>query len=172
LFEAVGLNRSLIDEYFTGTSSRIGGVGLAEIAQEAVFRHKTAFEQHPSGVLELDFGGEYHFRHNGEQHLWNPTTIARLQHAVKYADSQAYDDYARAVNQPATGGYTLRGLFEFVEGIPMGPQTHSFAFGESPIPIDQVEPASEIVKRFCTAAMSHGSISKEAHECLAVAICS
>jgi len=156
LFEAIGLNRFLVDEYFTGTSSRIGGIGLTEIAQEAVFRHKTAFEQHPSGVLELDFGGEYHFRHNGEQHLWNPTTIARLQHAVKYADSQAYHDYAKAVNQQARKLYTLRGLFEFVDG--------------KAIPIEQVEPASEIVKRFCTSAMSHGSISKEAHECLAVAM--
>ncbi|MFH1614839.1 MAG: glutamate synthase large subunit [Planctomycetota bacterium] len=156
LFEAIGLNRSLVDEYFTGTSSRIGGIGLTEIAQEAVFRHKTAFEQRPSGVLELDFGGEYHFRHNGEQHLWNPTTIARLQHAVKYADSQAYDDYAKAVNQQAKKLYTLRGLFEFVDG--------------KPIPIEQVESAGEIVKRFCTGAMSHGSISKEAHECLAVAM--
>jgi glutamate synthase domain-containing protein 2/glutamate synthase domain-containing protein 3 len=156
LFEAIGLNRSLVDEYFTGTSSRVGGVGLVEIAQEAVFRHKTAFEQRASGMLELDFGGEYHFRHNGEQHLWNPTTIARLQHAVKYADSQAYDDYAKAVNQQAQKLYTLRGLFEFVDGYP--------------IPIEQVEPASEIVKRFCTGAMSHGSISKEAHECLAIAM--
>ena len=91
LFEAIGLNRSVVDEYFTDTSSRIGGIGLAEIAREAVFRQKEAFEQHPSGVLELDFGGEYHFRHNGEQHLWNPTTIARLQHAVKHADNQACD---------------------------------------------------------------------------------
>ncbi len=156
LFEAIGLNRSFINEYFTGTSSRIGGVGLTEIAQEAVFRHKTAFEQRPRGLLELDFGGEYHFRHNGEEHLWNPTTIARLQHAVKYADSRAYDDYANAVNQQAQKLYTLRGLFEFVDG--------------KPIPIDQVEPAGEIVKRFCTGAMSHGSISKEAHECLAIAM--
>ena len=156
LFEAIGLNRSLVDEYFTGTSSRIGGVGLAEIAQETVLRHKTAFEQRPSGVLELDFGGDYHFRHNGEQHLWNPTTIARLQHAVKYADSQAYDDYAKAVNQQARKLYTLRGLFEFVDG--------------RAIPIEEVESASNIVKRFCTGAMSHGSISKEAHECLAVAM--
>jgi len=156
LFEAIGLNRPLVDEYFTGTSSRIGGIGLPEIAQEAVFRHKTAFVQRPWRVLELDFGGEYHFRHNGEQHLWNPTTIARLQHAVKYADGQAYDDYAKAVNQQAKKLYTLRGLFEFAEG--------------KPIPIEQVEPASEIVKRFCTGAMSHGSISKEAHECMAIAM--
>jgi glutamate synthase domain-containing protein 2/glutamate synthase domain-containing protein 1/glutamate synthase domain-containing protein 3 len=156
LFEAIGLNRSFVDEYFTGTSSRIGGIGPAEIAQETIFRHKAAFEQHPFGVLELDFGGEYHFRYNGEEHLWNPTTIARLQHAVKYADSRAYDDYAKAVNQQTRKLYTLRGLFEFVDG--------------KSIPIEQVEPAGEIVKRFCTGAMSHGSISKEAHECLAVAM--
>jgi len=156
LFEAIGLNRGLVDEYFTGTSSRIGGIGLTEIAQEAVFRHKTAFEQRPWRVLELDFGGEYHFRHNGEQHLWNPMTVARLQHAVKYADSRAYDDYAKAINLQAQKLYTLRGLFEFVDC--------------NAIPIEQVEPAGEIVKRFCTGAMSHGSISKEAHECLAVAM--
>lgn len=156
LFEAIGLNRSLVDEYFTGTSSRISGVGLTEIAQEAVFRHKTAFEQRPSGVSGLDFGGEYHFRHNGEQHLWNPTTIARLQHAVKYADSQAYHDYAEAVNQQARKLYTLRGLFDFADG--------------KPIPIEEVEPAGEIVRRFCTGAMSHGSISKEVHECMAIAM--
>jgi len=156
LFEAIGLSRSLVDEYFTGTSSRIGGIGLAEIAQEVIARHNAAFQQRPAGVLELDFGGEYHFRHNGEEHLWNPTTITRLQHAVKYSDRRAYDDYAKAVNQQARKLYTLRGLFEFVPG--------------KAIPIEQVEPAGEIVKRFCTGAMSHGSISKEAHECLAVAM--
>jgi glutamate synthase domain-containing protein 2/glutamate synthase domain-containing protein 1/glutamate synthase domain-containing protein 3 len=156
LFEAVGLNRSLVDEYFTGTSSRIGGIGLAEVAQEASARHKAAFQQRPSGVLELDFGGEYHFRHSGEGHLWNPTTVARLQHAVKYNDQKAYDDYANAVNRQAGKLYTLRGLFEFVDG--------------KAIPVEQVEPAGEIVKRFCTGAMSHGSISKETHECIAVAM--
>jgi len=164
LFEAIGLNRSFVDEYFTGTSSRIGGIGLAEVAQEAAARHKAAFQlfdfaqnkQRPAGALELDFGGEYHFRHNGERHLWNPTTVARLQHAVKFADQQAYEDYAKAVNQQTKNLYTLRGLFEFVDG--------------ETIPLDEVEPAGEIVKRFCTGAMSHGSISKEAHECLAVAM--
>lgn len=156
LFEAIGLNRSLVDEYFTGTSSRIGGIGLAEVAQEADARHKEAFQQRPQGTLELDFGGEYHFRHSGEGHLWNPVTIARLQHAVKYNDQKAYDDYKTAVNQQAKKLYTLRGLFEFVD--------------DKAIPIEQVEPAGEIVKRFCTGAMSHGSISKEAHECLAVAM--
>jgi glutamate synthase (NADPH/NADH) large chain len=156
LFEAVGLNRSLIDEYFTGTSSRIGGIGLAEVAQEVVARHQAAFQQRPLGTLELDFGGEYHFRHSGEGHLWNPTTIARLQHAVKYNDQKAYDDYAKAVNQQAEKLYTLRGLFEFIDA--------------KEIPVEQVEPADEIFRRFCTGAMSHGSISKEAHECIAVAM--
>ncbi|NQT02668.1 MAG: glutamate synthase large subunit [Planctomycetes bacterium] len=156
LFEAIGLNRGFVDEYFTGTSSRIGGIGLQEVAQEAIARHKSAFEQRPVGALELDFGGEYHFRHNGEQHLWNPTTISKLQYAVKYDDSKAYDDYAHAVNDQSKKLYTLRGLFEF---------TPSQA-----VSIDEVEPAGEIVKRFCTGAMSHGSISKEAHECLAIAM--
>lgn len=156
LFEAIGLNSGFVCEYFTGTSSRIGGIGLQEVAQEAIARHKSAFEQRPAGALELDFGGEYHFRHNGEQHLWNPTTISKLQYAVKYDDSKAYDDYAHAVNDQSKKLCTLRGLFEF---------TPSEA-----VDIDEVEPASEIVKRFCTGAMSHGSISKEAHECMAIAM--
>ena len=156
LFEAIGLNRSFVDEYFTGTSSRIGGIGLVEIAQEVILRHKAAFEQRPKGVLELDFGGEYHFRNSGEHHLWNPTTIAKLQCAVKNQDQKAYDDYAKAVNQQACDLYTLRGLFEFVDS--------------KSIPLEKVEPAGEIVKRFCTGAMSHGSISKEAHECMAIAM--
>jgi glutamate synthase domain-containing protein 2/glutamate synthase domain-containing protein 1/glutamate synthase domain-containing protein 3 len=156
LFEAIGLNRSLVDEYFTGTSSRIGGIGLVEIAQEVIARHENAFEQSIPGAIDLDYGGEYHFRHNGESHLWNPTTVSRLQHAVKYNDSKAYEDYAKEINQQAQKLYTLRGLFEFVPG--------------KAIPIEQVEPADQIVKRFCTGAMSYGSISKEAHECMAVAM--
>ena len=156
LFEAIGLNSSFVDEYFTGTSSRIGGIGLVEIAQEITTRHKNAFEQSPLGTIDLDFGGEYNFRHNGEQHLWNPTTVSRLQHAVKYNDSQAYEDYAKQINHQAKEIYTLRGLFEFVQG--------------KPIPIEGIEPASEIVKRFCTGAMSQGSISKETHECMAIAM--
>jgi len=156
LFEAIGLNRPFVDEYFTGTSSRIGGIGLKEIALEAIARHESAFQQRPAGALELDFGGEYHFRHEGERHLWNPTTVSRLQHAVIYDDADAYADYARAVNEQSQKLCTLRGLFEFTDG-------------ES-VPIEEVEPASEIVKRFCTGAMSHGSISKEAHECIAIAM--
>ncbi len=156
LFEAIGLNRSLVDEYFAGTSSRIGGIGLEEVAHEALARHQSAFGQREPASLELDFGGEYHFRHDGEQHLWNPTTVSRLQHAVMFNDAQAYADYAQAVNDQSRKLCTLRGLFEFVEG--------------RSVPLEEVEPASEIVKRFCTGAMSHGSISKEAHECLAIAM--
>ncbi|MFA5783849.1 MAG: glutamate synthase-related protein, partial [Phycisphaerae bacterium] len=156
LFEAVGLNRSLVDEYFTGTSSRIGGIGLSEVAQEVIARHNAAFRQRPSGMLDLDFGGEYHYRKNCEEHLWNPTTISKLQHSVKNNDQQAYDEYAKAINQQAKKLYTLRGLFEFIPG--------------SEMPIEEVEPAEQIVKRFCTGAMSHGSISKEVHECMAIAM--
>ena len=156
LFEAIGLNSFVVDEYFTGTSSRIAGIGLKEIAAEAIERHKSAFEQRPTGALELDFGGEYHFRQTGEQHLWNPTTVSRLQHAVRFEDANAYSDYAKAVNEQSRALCTLRGLFEFVPG--------------EAVPLEEVEPASEIVKRFCTGAMSHGSISKETHECMAIAM--
>jgi glutamate synthase domain-containing protein 2/glutamate synthase domain-containing protein 3 len=156
LFEVIGLNRQLVDAYFTGTSSRIGGIGLKEIALEAIARHNSAFQQRPAGAHEIDFGGEYHYRHEGERHLWNPTIVSRLQHAVMYGDEKAYEDYARAVNEQSCQLCTLRGLFEFADG--------------NPVPIDDVEPAGEIVKRFCTGAMSHGSISKEAHECLAIAM--
>jgi glutamate synthase domain-containing protein 2 len=156
LFEAIGLNSSFVDEYFTGTSSRIGGIGLEEIAQEAFTRHKSAFGERSPGSLELDFGGEYHFRHTGEEHLWNPTTVSRLQHAVMNDDATAYADYAKAVNDQSRKLHTLRGMFEFTSA--------------GAIAVEEVEPASEIVKRFCTGAMSQGSISKEAHECLAVAM--
>lgn len=156
LFEAIGLNKEFVDRYFTGTSSRIEGISLQQIADDTIRRHKAAFRSRKAGELELEFGGDYHFRCDGERHLWNPTTISRLQHAVTNNDPQAYNDFARAVNEQDTQLCTLRGLFEFVPG--------------KSIPLDQVEPASEIVKRFCTGAMSHGSISKEAHECMALAM--
>lgn len=156
LFEAIGLSTSLVEEYFTGTSSRIGGIGLEEIEKEAFARHEAAFGDRPNGFLELEFGGEYHFRQTGEQHLWNPITVSRLQHAVINDDATAYAEYAQAVNDQSQKLCTLRGLFELAGG--------------DKIPIEQVEPATEIVKRFCTGAMSHGSISKEAHECMAVAM--
>ncbi|MCL4195003.1 MAG: glutamate synthase subunit alpha, partial [Thermoguttaceae bacterium] len=152
-FEAIGLNREVVEEYFTGTASRIEGVGLEQIAMEALARHRDAFSPRQPGALELDYGGEYHYRLDGESHLWNPTTITRLQHAVMYDDPQAYAEYSQAVNEQNRQLCTLRGLFEFKPG--------------QSVPLEEVEPASEIVKRFYTGAMSHGSISKEAHETLA-----
>ncbi len=156
LFEAIGINKDVIDTYFTGTSSRIGGIGLEQIAEDVRRRHQDAYEPRKAGSLELDFGGDYHYRSDGERHLWNPTTISRLQHAVYYNDQQAYDDFAQAVNEQTKAACTLRGLFTLKPG--------------TSVPLDDVEPASEIVKRFCTGAMSHGSISKEAHECMAIAM--
>lgn len=156
LFEALGLNRTFVDEYFTGTSSRIGGISLKEVAQEAISRHDSAFHHHHSGLGNLDFGGEYHYRRQGEHHLWNPRTVSRLKHAVVNNDAEAYADYAEAINDQSRKLCTLRGLFEFVPGLS--------------VPIDEVESAEKIVKRFCTGAMSHGSISKEAHECMAIAM--
>lgn len=157
LFEIIGINKEIVDRYFTGTSSRIQGVGLEEIASDTAARHSNAFNERMPGELGLDFGGDYHYRNDGESHLWNPTTIARLQHAVMFEDKTAYKDFADAVNNQALKLCTLRGLFNFKK------TTNS-------IPIDEVEPASEIVKRFCTGAMSQGSISKEAHETMAIAM--
>ncbi len=155
-FEAVGLCRTVIDRYFAGTASRIEGSDLEAIARESLARHRAAFGPRQPGSLDLDFGGEYHFRLDGESHQWNPTTITKLQHAVINNDPQVYAEYARAVNDQSRNLCTLRGLFDFVPG--------------QPVPIEEVEPAAEIVKRFYTGAMSHGSISKEAHETLAIAM--
>jgi glutamate synthase domain-containing protein 2/glutamate synthase domain-containing protein 1/glutamate synthase domain-containing protein 3 len=155
-FEAIGLDRSVIDRYFPGTASRIGGINLNTLAEETLRRHREAFQPRPPGTLPLDYGGDYHFRHDGQRHLWNPTTVTRLQHAVIDNDPAAYAEYARAINDQSRALYTLRGLFEFTPG--------------DPVPLEEVEPATEIVKRFFTGAMSHGSISKEAHETLALAM--
>ena len=155
-FEAVGLNHAVIDQYFTGTASQIEGCGLDVIAREALDRHRAGFELAEPGSLALDFGGEYQFRLDGEKHLWNPETVVKLQHSVIQNNPTLYAEYAEAVNNQSRDLMTLRGLFEFKPG-------------ES-VPIEEVEPASEIVKRFYTGAMSHGSISKEAHEALAIAM--
>ena len=155
-FEAIGLDPGLVDEHFTGTASRIGGVDLEVIAQEALCRHQAAFGPREPGSLDLDFDGEYHFRLDGENHLWNPQTVTQLHHAVINDDRNAFEEYTRAVNDQSREICTLRGLFEFAPG--------------QPVPLEEVEPAQEIVKRFYTGAMSHGSISKEAHETLAVAM--
>ena len=161
LFEAIGLHRALIDAYFPGTVSRIEGVGLGEVAREALARHAEAYKPRearaePPEAVQLDFGGRYHYRIDGERHLWTPVTVTRLQHAVIQNDPKAYADYAAAINDQGQDLCTLRGLFEFVPG--------------EPVPLEEVVPAREIVKRFCTGAMSHGSISKEAHETMAVAM--
>ena len=156
LFEAIGLAPEIVDAYFGGTSSRIAGVGLDQIAADAPARHRDAFAPRKPGQLELDFGGDYSYRADGERHLWNPATISLLQQAVRQNDAAAYAKYARAVNDQSRKLCTLRGLFEFVPG--------------QGVPLDEVEPAEEIVKRFCTGAMSHGSISKEAHETMAAAM--
>ncbi|MCX8036559.1 MAG: glutamate synthase large subunit [Candidatus Sumerlaeia bacterium] len=156
LFEAIGIGREVMDMCFRGMSSRIGGVGFDEIAAETLRRHRAAFELRPPGSPDLEFGGEYHYRAQEEAHMWNPTTVARLQHAVRYDNAAAYADFARAANDRSRTLCTLRGLFDFVPG--------------DPVPLDEVEPASEIVKRFYTGAMSHGSISKEAHETIALAM--
>ncbi|MGB2819706.1 MAG: glutamate synthase large subunit, partial [Phycisphaerae bacterium] len=159
LFEAIGLDAEVVKEHFKGTVSRIGGIGLEEIAEETLARHRAAFDAEPEGQagLGLGFGGEYHYRQDGERHLWNPVTVTRLQHAVVHNDAEAYAEYATAVNAQHRALYTLRGLFELVPAA-------------EPVDLAEVEPAGEIVKRFCTGAMSHGSISKEAHETMAVAM--
>ncbi len=198
IFEAVGLERELIDTYFTGTASRIGGVGLGVLAEEALERHARAYGRAgiPSRDALLPVGGVYAWRRDGEHHMWNPETIALLQHAVREAgrngdsseagaspsgdgvaaalggDAQAlegvrespamekYREYAKAVNEDAARRATLRGLLEIGGD---GPRAE-------PIALEQVEPAAEIVRRFCTGAMSLGSISREAHETLAIAM--
>ena len=158
IFEAIGLNQSVIDSYFTKTSSRVEGIGLETIASEARHRHNFAFSPRPDErALPLDPGGVYQWRASGEKHLFNPTTIHKLQKATRLGDYQVFREYSDAVNDQSREMYTLRGLMEF-------------KFGENPIPIEEVEPASEIVKRFKTGAMSYGSISKEAHESLAIAM--
>jgi glutamate synthase domain-containing protein 2/glutamate synthase domain-containing protein 1/glutamate synthase domain-containing protein 3 len=157
IFEAVGLEKPLIDRHFCGTASRIGGVGLEVLAQEALDRHERGYGL-PEDLLPV--GGVYAWRRDGEHHMWNPETIAALQHAVRDTNGSAqdkYDEYARMVNESATRKATLRGLLKF-------------RGGAEPIPLDEVEPAKEIVKRFATGAMSLGSISTEAHENLAIAM--
>ncbi len=155
-FEAIGLSKEVVDAYFTGTASRIEGVGLDMIARETLARYRKAYEPRVDGQLELGHDGEYQFRTDGEFHYWNPETITLLQQAVIKDDWDLYTQFSKAVNDQSRKRCTLRGLFEFVSG--------------EPIPIEQVEPVDEIVKRFYSGAMSHGSISKEAHETMAIAM--
>jgi glutamate synthase (NADPH/NADH) large chain/glutamate synthase (ferredoxin) len=154
IFEAVGLAPELVERHFTGTSSRIGGIGIRELAEESLARHARA---HPgSGASLLPVIGLYAWRRDGEHHHWNPETISRLQHAVRSGSAETYEQYSSAVNAENARRATLRGAFRFR--------------ATEAIPLEDVEPASEIVKRFSTGAMSLGSISREAHESLAVAM--
>ncbi len=157
IFEALGLKKAFIDKYFTWTASRIEGLGLEEIAAETLARHASAWPERQAGPLELDWGGRYKWRREGEAHLMNPETVAQLQHAVFTGDYKAFKRYTQRLNLQAEKLYTLRGLFAFKKT-------------RQPIAIDQVEPVSSIVKRFTTGAMSYGSISQEAHETLAIAM--
>jgi glutamate synthase (ferredoxin) len=158
IFEAIGIDQVMIDRYFTGTSSRLRGVGMQRLAEEALERHARAYGPHPAD--KLDVGGHYQYRAphvGGEAHLWTPKSVAALQHAVRQNEYATYQEYARLINEQSERAMTLRGLWDFV---PAGAE----------VPIEEVEPAEAIVKRFATGAMSFGSISREAHENLAIAM--
>jgi glutamate synthase (NADPH/NADH) large chain len=157
IFEAVGVDESVVREFFTGTPTRIGGVALGVIAREALLRHERAYPTRVDAERELALGGEYQWRRGGERHLMNPTTIHKLQLAVRRNDSAAYREYAKGLNDQSRELYTIRGMLRFKSD-------------RAPIPVEEVEPVGEILKRFCTGAMSFGSISAEAHETLAIAM--
>ncbi|MEN3304541.1 MAG: glutamate synthase large chain [Micromonosporaceae bacterium] len=160
VFEAIGLDRALVDRYFTGTTSRIGGIGLHEIAEEVRTRHSLAYPANPAerAHRRLEVGGEYAWRREGEVHLFNPETVFLLQHATRSRQYEVFKQYTGKVDALATETGSLRGLFELRLG------------GREPVPLAEVQPATEIVKRFATGAMSYGSISAEAHETLAIAM--
>ena len=157
IFEAVGLDQLFVDRYFTSTSSRIGGAGLEVVAQEVHQRHVRAFPARPGSPTDLDSGGEYQWRRDGELHLFNPETVQKLQHATRSGQYKVYREFTRLVNDHSHRLGTLRGLLEFKSGA-------------QPVPLDEVEPVGSIVKRFATGAMSYGSISQEAHETIAIAM--
>jgi glutamate synthase (ferredoxin) len=158
IFEAIGLNSGFVDEFFTRTPSRIEGVGLAAIAEEAIRRHEHAYPrtQVPQ-TLDLDVGGQYQWRRKGEAHIFSPDVIAKLQHSTRLNSREEFRAFCRLIDNQQRQLLTLRGLLEFKPA-------------EQPVPLDEVEPAVEIVKRFATGAMSYGSISREAHETLAIAM--
>jgi glutamate synthase domain-containing protein 2/glutamate synthase domain-containing protein 1/glutamate synthase domain-containing protein 3 len=157
VFEAVGLNQNLVETYFPGTASRIEGIGLDVLAREAQMKHTYAFQPLTESETELVVGGHYQYREGGEFHLLNPQTISKLQHAVRSNSAKTFQEYTDLLDEQNRNLCTLRGLLQL-------------NYNETPIPIEEVEPAKEIVKRFTTGAMSFGSISKEAHETLAIAM--
>ena len=157
IFEAVGLKQEFIDRYFTWTASRIGGVGIEEIERETRARHRFAYPaREPAGILELKPGGYYQWRRDGEYHMYNPDTISLLQHSTRSGSFESFQQFSRLMNEETRRLCTIRGMLEFKPS--------------DAIPIEEVEPASEIVKRFATGAMSLGSISRNAHEALAIAM--
>ncbi len=158
IFEAVGLQKLFVDKYFTGTASNVEGIGVFEVAEEAARLHRLAFSDDPTLRDMLDPGGEYMYRVRGEAHMWTPESIAKLQHATRANSHATYKDYAKLINEQSRELKTFRGLFGFRTA------------ERTPVPIDEVEPAKDIVKRFATGAMSLGSISTEAHTTLAVAM--
>ena len=157
IFEAIGLNSDFINTYFTWTASRIGGIGLDVVAQESAERHHKAFPKRHVKHPDLEWGGEYQWRRDGEYHLFNPHTVFKLQHATKTGQYEIFKEYTDLVDDQNENLATLRGLFEF-------------KYARKPIPLDEVEPIENIMKRFSTGAMSYGSISQEAHETLAIAM--
>ena len=158
IFEAVGLSRSLVEKYFTGTTSSVEGIDVFDLAEEALRTHRAAFGVDPVLAHALDAGGEYAFRVRGEDHMWTPDSIAKLQHSTRHNSASTYKEYAALINDQARRHMTFRGLFDF-------------RFDTcNPVPIEEVESAVEIVKRFATGAMSLGSISTEAHSTLAIAM--
>ena len=157
IFEAIGLNRDVVDRYFTGTPSRVGGIGIEVIAEEVRRCHDDAFPARPTGRAELSWGGEYQWRRDGEYHLFNPDTVFKLQHATRAGQYRIFRDYTRLVDDQSRRLATLRGLIDVK---PAG----------TPVPLDEVEPVEAILKRFATGAMSYGSIGQEAHETLAIAM--
>ena len=157
IFEAIGISKAVIDRYFTNTPSRIGGVALDVIARETLMRHRRAFPGIDPGTHVLDSGGQYQWRNGGEYHMYNPETVAKLQHAVRVESFKTFQQYTKLLDDESRNRCTLRGLLNLKKA-------------DKPIPLHEVEPAKEIVKRFCTGAMSLGSISTESHETLAIAM--
>src|SRR6185312_6623857 len=150
IFDAVGLSSKFVEKYFTGTATTIEGIGIKEIAEECVRRHRDAYGDNPIYRHALDAGGDYAFRLRGEDHAWTPESVSKLQHAVRGNLPDEYKAFARSINEQNERLLTIRGLMQF-------------KFADKAIPLEDVEPAAEIVKRFSTGAMSFGSISREAH---------
>ncbi len=157
VFEAIGLDKAFVDKYFTWTASRIGGAGINQIAAEVSVRHHNAFPDRPAKKPDLEWGGEYQWRRDGEYHLFNPETVFKLQHATRTGQYEIFKEYTDRIDNQNEHLATLRGLFEF-------------NFAKEPIPVEEVESIDSIMKRFSTGAMSYGSISQEAHETLAIAM--